>query len=44
MVSNIASNAKNKCERKIIGKGAVRGGKWFTLLISNEDMNDIIQS
>ena len=33
----------NKFERKIIGEGAVRAGKGFTLLISNEDINDIIK-
>ena len=29
---------------KISGNEAVRAGKWFTLFISNEDMNDIIQT
>ena len=43
LVSNLASNAINKFERKISGKGAVRAGKGFTLFISNEDMNDIIK-
>ena len=33
----------NEFDRKIIGKGAVRAGKRFTLLISNEDMNDFIK-
>ena len=33
----------NKFERKIIWTRAVRAGKVFTLLISNEDMNDIIK-
>ena len=33
----------NKFERKIIWTKAVRAGKVFTLLISNEDMNDIIK-
>ena len=33
----------NKFERKIISTKAVRAGKVFTLLISNEDMNDIIK-
>ena len=42
LVSNLISNAINKFERKISGKGAVRAGKGFTLFISNEDMNDII--
>ena len=43
MVSNLASNAINKCERKISGKGAVRVEKGIPLFISNEDMNDIIK-
>ena len=43
LVSTLASNAINKFERKISGKGAVRAGKGFTLFISNEDMNDIIK-
>ena len=30
-------------KKKVSGKGAVRAGKGFTLLISNEDMNDIIK-
>ena len=42
-VNNLISNAINKFERKISGKGAVRAGKGFTLFISNEDMNDIIR-
>ena len=43
LVSNITSNAINKFERKISGKGAVGAGKGFTLFILNEDMNDIIK-
>ena len=43
LVSNLTSNAINKFERKISGKGGVRAGKGFTLFISNEDMNDIIK-
>ena len=43
LVINLASNAINKFERKINRKGNVRAGKRFTLLISNEDMNDIIK-
>ena len=43
MVSNLASNTINKSERKIIGKGAERAGKGFSLFISNEDINDIIK-
>ena len=40
-MNDLASNAINKFERKISGKGPVRAGKRFTLIISNEDMNDI---
>ena len=35
LVSNLTSNAINKFERKISGKGAVRPGKEFILFISN---------
>ena len=42
-VSNLASNAMNKFERKASGKGAVRAGNRFTLFFSNEDMNDTIK-
>ena len=38
LVSNLASNAINKFERKISGKGAVRTGKGFTLFILNENL------
>ena len=41
--SNLSSSAINKFDTKVSGKGAVRAGKGFTLLISNEDMNDIIK-
>ena len=41
LVNNLASNARNKSERKISKKGAIRVGKRFTLFISNEDMNYI---
>ena len=41
LVSNLASNAINKFEKKISGKGAFRAGKGFTIIISKEDMNDI---
>ena len=34
LVSNLTSNAINKFERKISGKGAVRTGKGFSLFIS----------
>ena len=43
LVSNLASNATNKFESKISGKGVVRAGKGFTFFISNEDMNNIIK-
>ena len=43
LVTNSTSNTINKFERKTFGKGAVRAGKGFTLVISNEDMNDIIK-
>ena len=43
LVSNLASNAINKFEKKISRNGTVRAGKGFTLFISNEDMNDIIK-
>ena len=33
----------NKFDRKLIGKGAVRTRKGFTLSISNEDISDIIK-
>ena len=42
LVSNLTSNAINKFESKISGKGVVRAGKGFILFISNEDMNNII--
>ena len=41
LVSNLTSNAINKFDRKISGKGAVRAGKGFTLFVLNEDMNDV---
>ena len=40
LVSNLASNKINKFERTISGKGAE---KEFTLIISNENMNDIFK-
>ena len=42
LVSNLASNAINKFERKISGKRDVRAGKEFNLFVSNEDMNDFM--
>ena len=44
LVSNLASNAINKFERKVSEKRAMRAGKRFTLFISNEDMNDIMKT
>ena len=44
LVINLTSNAINKFERKISGKGTVRAGKGFTSFISNVDMNDIIKN
>ena len=43
LVSNLLSNAVNKFERKISGKGAVRAWNGFTLFISYKDMNGIIK-
>ena len=43
LITNLTSNAINKFERKISGKGAVRAEKAFTWFISNEDMGDIIE-
>ena len=46
-MNNLASGAAiNKYEGKIIGKGAVRPGKGFTLFILNEEKNitNIIKS
>ena len=44
MISNhLTSNALNKFERKISGKGPVRARTGFGLFISNEHMNDIIK-
>ena len=43
LVSNFASNAINKFERKISEKGAARAGKGFISFILYEDMNDIIK-
>ena len=43
LVSNLTSNEKNKFDRKISWKRAVRAGKGFTLFISNKDMNGFIK-
>ena len=34
----------NEFKIKIRGKEPVIAGKWFTLFMSNEDMNDIIKT
>ena len=41
IASNTASNAINKLERRIIGKGAGRAAQGFILFNSNEDTDDI---
>ena len=43
LVNNLNSSAIQKFDRKISGKGSVRPGKRFTLIISSEDINDIIR-
>ena len=43
LVSHLISNALNKFERKVSGKGAVRAEKGFVLFILNEDMNDTVE-
>ena len=43
LVSNLASNAIDKFERKISGKEAVRARKEFFLYITNKDINGIIK-
>ena len=43
LVHNLTSNAINKFERRISGKGPVRAGKELVLFISNEGKNDIIK-
>ena len=43
LVTKATSCVLDKFERKINGKGAVRAEKWFTLVISNKDMDKIIK-
>ena len=43
LVSNLASNAINKFEKKVSTKIAVRAGKRFTLFVSNEYINNNIK-
>ena len=44
LVTRATSSILDNFERKKSGPGAVRAGKGFTLVISNEDMNDVIIS
>ena len=44
ITSNAVSNSINKFERRTSGKEAATAGKVFTLLISYEDINDIIKA
>ena len=37
------SSALDEFEWKISRQGAIRAAKWFTLLVSNKDMDDIIR-
>ena len=41
--TKVSSSVLDKFERKISGTSAVRARKAFTLFVSNEDMNDIIE-
>ena len=43
VASNAASNAINKFERRISGKGVLRARKGFTLFILSEDIDNIIK-
>ena len=43
LVNNLTSNAMNKIERKISGKGAVGAGKGSILFISNGDIIKIMK-
>ena len=43
LISNLTSSAKNKFDRKISRKRAVRAGKGYPLFTSTEDMNDVIK-
>ena len=40
LATKATSSMLDKFERKISGKGAVRAGKWFTPLISYENIDD----
>ena len=43
LATKATSSAIVKLERKISRKDVVRASEWFTLFISNEDMDDIIK-
>ena len=43
LASNLATKVINKFEIRISGKGAEKAGKWFHLVVSNEELNDIIK-
>ena len=43
LIIKLTSNAINKFERNINGKGAVKAVKGFTLFIWNQNINDIIK-
>ena len=43
LISNLTSSAKNKFDRKISRKRAVRAGKGYPLFTSTEDMNHVIK-
>ena len=43
LASNLTASAINKFDRKMTEKGAARAEKGFTLLISNENMNNVIK-
>ena len=44
LAKSLTSNAINKFERKMSEKGVIRARKGFTLFISNEDINNIIET
>ena len=44
IVWNAASKAKNKFEKRICPKGAVRAGNGLTLLTSSGDIDDIFKT
>ena len=43
LATKATSAILDKFKRKITGKRMVRAGKWFTLFVSNKDMDDIIK-